>query len=141
MIVHFYLRYSTKFGQTLLVSGNAAALGNNDLSRAFPLKYLNEQLWHGSMEIDPGKQQDPINYKYMLHDEKGEDVLEFGEDRIADLQKIKADKLLLIDTWNHAGQVENAFFTSAFQDVLLKQGKSKTTLQKKSPGPLPTNSG
>ncbi len=125
MIVHFYLRYSTQFGQSLLVSGNTAALGNNDLSGAFLLEYLNEQLWHGSVEIDPEKQDEPLIYKYILHNEKGEEVLEFGDDRIIDLSKIKSGKLILQDTWNHAGQFENVFFTAPFQNVLLKQPKTK----------------
>ncbi|HNU88379.1 MAG TPA: 4-alpha-glucanotransferase, partial [Ferruginibacter sp.] len=130
MIVHFYLRYSTQFGQTLLVSGNTGVLGNNDSSRAFSLEYLNEQLWHGSVEIDPKQLEDPLNYKYILHNEKGEEIPEFGEDRLVDLQKIKADRIVLADTWNHAGQIENAFFTAAFQDVLLKQPKTKTAANK-----------
>ncbi len=130
MIVHFYLRYSTQFGQTLLVSGNTGVLGNNDLSRAFTLQYLNEQLWHGSVEIDSKKLDEPFNYKYILHNEKGEDIYEFGEDRILDLKKIKTDKLILTDTWNHAGQFENTFFTSPFQEVLLKQHRHKSVAYK-----------
>ena len=30
MTLHFYLRYSTTFGQTLFLSGNMAVLGNDD---------------------------------------------------------------------------------------------------------------
>ena len=131
MILHFYLRYSTKFGQTMLVSGNTAALGNNDLSRAFSLEYLNEQLWHGSVEIDPKLLEGPLNYKYILHDEKEEEILEFGDDRIVDLQKVRAEKIIFTDTWNHAGLVENVFFTAAFQDVLLKAKRPGSPVSKK----------
>ena len=130
MIVHFYLRYSTQFGQTLLVSGNTDVLGNNDLSRALSLEYLNEQLWHGSVEIDPKGLDEPFNYKYILHNEKGEDIYEFGDDRIIDLKKLKADKIVLTDTWNHAGQFENTFFTAPFQEVLLKQHKTRPVTYK-----------
>jgi 4-alpha-glucanotransferase len=119
MIVHFYLRYSSKFGQTLLVSGNADVLGNNDFTKAFSLEYLNEQFWYGSVEISQKKTEEPLNYKYILIEESGEGVFEFGDDRIIDLTKTKKDKLVLQDTWNHAGQFENAFFTAPFQDVLL----------------------
>ncbi|HNK30131.1 MAG TPA: CBM20 domain-containing protein, partial [Ferruginibacter sp.] len=130
MIVQFYLRYSTQFGQTLLVSGNTNALGDNDLAGAFTLEYLNEQLWHGSIEIDPALQDEPLNYRYILRNESGEYIYEFGEDRIIDVQKLKADKLVLTDTWNHSGQFENSFFTSPFQEVLLKQHKPKATAHK-----------
>lgn len=130
MIVQFYLRYSTQFGQTLLVSGNTNALGDNDLAGAFTLEYLNEQLWHGSIEIDPALQDEPLNYRYILRNESGEYIYEFGEDRIIDVQKLKADKLVLTDTWNHSGQFENSFFTSPFQEVLLKQHKPRATAHK-----------
>ena len=53
MTLHFYLRYSTKFGQAIFVSGNTPALGNDDGTNPFALTYLNDQLWHGSVEVDP----------------------------------------------------------------------------------------
>ena len=130
MILHFYLRYSTKFGQVLLVSGNTAELGNDDISKSFLLTYLNDQLWHGSVEIDAKKITEPICYKYILQDEKAEQVPEFGEDRIVDISKIKAGRIVLSDVWNHTGDFENAFFTSAFRDVLLNEKRSKDPAQK-----------
>jgi len=132
MILHFYLRYSTKFGQALLVSGNTEELGNNDISKSFLLTYLNDQLWHGSVEIDVKAVTEPICYKYILQDEKGEQVPEFGEDRIVDISKIKAGRIVVSDVWNHTGDFENAFFTSAFRDVLLKEKRSKVPAQKNS---------
>lgn len=125
MTVHFYLRYSTQFGQNLFVSGNADVLGNDDPAKAFPLEYLNEQLWYGAADIDPGQLEGPLNYRYILQDKQDVPVFESGNDRLVDLKKLKTHKRVLLDTWNHAGQVENVFFTAPFQDVLLKQGKTK----------------
>jgi len=130
MILHFYLRYSTKFGQTLLVSGNTKELGNNDISKSFLLTYLNDQLWHGSIEINSKQVTEPISYKYILQDEKGEQVPEFGDDRIVDITKIKTGRIVLSDVWNHTGDFENVFFTSAFRDVLLKEKTGKDPVQK-----------
>ncbi len=39
MTIHFYLRFYTHFGQTLLVSGDIDALGNDKIAVAFPLHY------------------------------------------------------------------------------------------------------
>ena len=125
MFLHFYLRFSTQFGQTLYVSGNTTVLGSDNLAKALPLEYLNDQLWHGFVEIDPRKHTVPIRYKYILRQEKAEDVPEFGDDRLIILSEIKAEKLILADTWNHAGEYENAFFTSAFEEVLLKHKSHK----------------
>lgn len=127
MIVHFYLRYSTSFGQSLFVTGNTPALGNDDIAKPFALAYLNEQLWHGSVEINGKDLLELVCYKYILADEDGEQYIEFGNDRIIDFYKVKSSKVVLSDTWNYAGEFENAFFTAPFTDVLLKR-KPATTM-------------
>lgn len=131
MILHFYLRYSTKFGQRLFISGNTGLLGNDDITKAFALTYLNDQLWHGSIEIDNKELIEPLTYRYMLLYENGDQVTEFGNDRIIDFGKIKASKIVLSDTWNYAGQYENAFFTAPFANVLLKRKPEKKQVAKK----------
>jgi 4-alpha-glucanotransferase len=130
MTLHFYLRYSTKFGQTLFVSGNTPLLGNDEIAGSFPLTYLNDQLWHGSIEIADHDLTEPVCYKYILQLENGDQVTEFGNDRVIDLSKIKASKIVLSDTWNYAGEFENAFFTAPFTDVLLARKSLKKLTQK-----------
>lgn len=127
MILHFYLRYSSSFGQRLFVTGNIELLGNDDIIKAVPLTYLNDQLWHGHIEIAGKDLYEPLCYKYILQGEHGEPLTEFGNDRIIDLAKIKASKIILFDTWNHAGAFENTFFTAPFMGVLLtnKSGKKR----------------
>jgi len=119
MILHFYLRYSTDFGQTIFVSGNTELLGNEDASKAFPLQYLNDQLWHGQIELPD--QTEPICYKYILRNDQGVDVMEFGNDRVIEPAIARSAKIILLDTWNYSGAIENVYFTSAFQDVLLNK--------------------
>ncbi len=121
MILHFYLRYSTKFGQSLFITGNTALLGNDGISRPFALTYLNDQLWYGLIEITGDEMQEPLCYKYILEDENGERTQEYGNDRIIAFDKIKASKIVLTDEWNYAGAFENAFFTAPFADILLKR--------------------
>ncbi len=120
MILHFYIRYATKFGQLLFVTGNTPILGNEDIAKPFALDYLNDQLWHGSVEIEDKDLLEPLCYKYILLDENGEQYIEFGDDRIIDFSNVQASKIVLSDSWNNAGQYENAFFTAPFTDVLLK---------------------
>jgi len=131
MILHFYLRYSTKFGQSLYVTGNTVLLGNDDVSRPFALTYLNDQLWHGSIEITGDELEEPLCYKYILEDEKGERTQEYGNDRIIVLGKTKASRIVVSDEWNYAGAFENAFYTAPFADILLKRKVSiKNTAHK-----------
>jgi 4-alpha-glucanotransferase len=121
MIVHFYLRYSTKFGQALFVLGNTHSLGNNDNNRPCTLSYLNDQLWHGMVEIEAKEHFEPISYRYLLKDEHGDMITEFSSDRIIEFENVKSSKIAVYDTWNHAGEFENAFFTKPFKDVFLKR--------------------
>ena len=131
MILHFYLRYETKFGQTIFVSGNVPELGNGDITKPLTLTYLNDQLWHGSVQIDEKHIANPVCYKYLLTDEDGELYIEFGNDRIIETGKIKASKIVAYDTWNYAGEYENAFFTAPFTNVLLKRKSVKEQALKK----------
>lgn len=131
MILHFYLRYSTRFGQSLFVSGNTPVLGNDDIQKRFALTYLNDQLWYGTAEIDEKDIFETISYRYILQDEDTQLVYEFGNDRIIEPDELKGSKVVLYDTWNHAGQHENVFYTAPFTNVLLKQKPAKYAAERK----------
>jgi 4-alpha-glucanotransferase len=131
MTIHFYLRFTTHFGQTILVSGNNAVLGNDDLSQAFSLQYFNDQLWHGSITTDAVKDISTIRYKYILREDGKEDTVEFGDDRVVSLDESSANEMVLFDTWNYSGETENAYFTQAFQEVLLKTPKAVAAIAPK----------
>lgn len=126
MKIHFYVRFHTQYGQLLAVTGNVEALGGNDVEKAFTLTYLNNDYWHGTVEVDP-KKPDTIQYKYILKNEDGFRILEWGDDRIIHLHKLpEAEELQLVDVWNHTGEYENAFYTDPFQQVLLKDNETRT---------------
>jgi 4-alpha-glucanotransferase len=124
MTIHFYLRYHTRYGQTVFVSGNIDALGNDKAAEAFALSYLNYEFWYGTIEI-PGKNQEEINYRYILREEGNVDILDADKDRIVNPAAYRTKEIVLIDIWNSEGNIENAFYTKPFQQVLLQQ-QSKT---------------
>ncbi|MFZ4059437.1 MAG: 4-alpha-glucanotransferase, partial [Ferruginibacter sp.] len=82
----------------------------------------------GTVDLgDFGKKSLDIQYRYILKEADGNTVVEWGDDRILEAKKITAGNLVLVDTWNHAGDVNNAFFTKPFQEVLLASAvKSKS---------------
>ncbi len=55
MTVCFYLRYQTKLGQSLFVSGDIDALGNENAENAFALSYFNNDFWMGKIKIPPNE--------------------------------------------------------------------------------------
>lgn len=124
MKVDFYLRFQTQFGQKLAISGNLTVLGNNEPEKALLLEFLNDEFWHASIEIDP-EGLDLLQYRYIFMDLNSDVKKEAEKNRIVEIKKITAD-VVVIDTWNDEGFVENAFFTTPFTEVFLKnRHKSK----------------
>jgi hypothetical protein len=121
MLVHFYIRFQTTFGQSLSISGNHPLLGADDLSAALPMQYLNEELWHVTIEVKDVNA--PIRYKYLLRGVDGVWSEEWGNDRVLDHASRPVSEIVLIDTWNFAGEYENAFYTQPFQETLLLKTK------------------
>lgn len=131
--LHFQIRYHTKFGQNLFLTGDHVILGNGDAANAIPMQYLNEQAWAVSLELPKNIIASPIQYNYILVNADGSTVVDWGNDRVIDFQEINTNQIHFIDTWNHAGYIENTFYAEAFQQVLLKenhtQHKSKKVKQ------------
>ena len=69
----------------------------------------------------PIQELSTIQYKYIFKDATGYEIVEWGDDRIIDLKQVNAKKVTLIDTWNHAGQIGNAFFSKTFPGSFIKE--------------------
>lgn len=128
MKLQFYLRFHTRFRQSIWISGDADELGNNDPAQVFPLEYLNEEFWSASLEIKRKELQKNIRYRYILKNEDGELLYEWGHDREIELPRKNLQEIQLYDTWNHAGEYENAFYSDAFNNILLKPRHTKGKL-------------
>jgi 4-alpha-glucanotransferase len=125
MKLHFYVRFHTTVGQTLRVCGNIEELGNGIISAAITMSYLNNDFWHVTVETDNSKTT-RIQYKYVLTYADGFDVIEWGSDKEVDLTRSGIEEIQLVDAWNHAGEYENAFLTSAFEETLLREHETST---------------
>jgi 4-alpha-glucanotransferase len=122
MTVHFYLRYNTRYGQSLLISGNIDGLGNNITSKAAPLSYFNEEYWYGSFDL-PAK---PFDYRYILRE--GEiDVIDGEKSRNIDPANYSGRDIIIMDTWNDEGDFENSFYTKPFREILLHHPQAPKT--------------
>jgi 4-alpha-glucanotransferase len=128
MTIRFTLRFSTHPGQNLLITGDLTELGANESSHALPMSCLNEQFWQATMELGEDLSTIPpsFRYKYILRENNEEQVIEWGEDRIVDITRITAEEVECIDTWNHAGEYQNAFYTAPFRNVLLSSPKQSS---------------
>ena len=117
----FQLRFHTKYGQNLFITGNHPLFGNDDVNEALPMQYLSEEYWVASVDIEQKTiPATGITYNYVLRNEDGSFVFDSGSDKKIMPASSTLEETLIIDAWNHAGYFENAFFTEPFREVLLK---------------------
>lgn len=83
------------------------------------MNYANEQFWQLEVPVSLKGRTSKVKYRYLLKGEDGQPVAEWGNDRIVSVDQ--EQDILLIDTWNFAGEYENAFYTAPFSEVLLKR--------------------
>ena len=120
MTLNFYIRFHTQFGQVLYVSGNCAALGNYDDTKAVAMQFLNDKFCHCQVEIPATDIDAPIEYHYILKNADGTEVIEWKDDKQVDFSEKHLAEISVFDSWNHAGTIENAFYTKPFKEVFLK---------------------
>src|SRR6185503_515318 len=124
MTIHFYIRFYTRPGQSLAVTGNTEELGNNTIEKALPLTWLNNDFWTGSLTLKTPPVE-PLHYHYVFKDTDGTSVMEWDDHKIIAI-KPGVEEVSVIDTWNPAGEFENAFYTDPFQQILLKENETTT---------------
>jgi 4-alpha-glucanotransferase len=117
----FNVRFHTQVGQTLYITGNNEVFGNNDINKALPMQYLNEELWTLSLDLNTASiPADGIIYNYIVKNEDGDVNFDWGTDKKITSTLLTSQETLIIDAWNFAGYYENAFYTEPFKQVLLK---------------------
>src|SRR5258708_4429701 len=119
----FYSRFYSHPGQSILLVGDIPELGNGQPAAAIPLSYVNGDFWHGSIQLAEAPSQ-PIHYHYLLQNPDGTLTEEWGDDKFIDAPAETTAEVQVIDNWNFAGEFENVFFTSPFQEVLLPGHKA-----------------
>ena len=126
MKIHFYLRFSTKKGQDLYICGNIPELGfqNKLTTQPVLMQYKNPDFWELTVEL-ASQPADPVEYYYQLRMEDGSIVHEWGNDREIRISP-RYDLTQVFDTWNHAGEYENTFYTAPFQEILLPAPSRKS---------------
>ena len=116
MKIDFYIRFHTKMGESLFITGNLDVLGNNDAGQTLAMSFLSHEYWKASVEIDE-LYSDTIHYRYIFKNDKG-DLLVDGEKHR--LIKPNGKDIVVIDSWNNSSEVPNVFYATPFQDVFFK---------------------
>lgn len=122
MTLTLKLRFYTRPGQSLFVTGNHPLLGEGDLDRAVPLNYAEPEAWMVTLDVpDPAViPETGVVYSYVLRNSDGSIITDGGRDRFLSRELLSRKDVLIIDSWNSPGFPENAFYTEPFARVLLR---------------------
>jgi 4-alpha-glucanotransferase len=118
--LNFHLKYKTSFGQAIFITGNHPLLGNGNIEQAIPMVYLNEDYWVLHLATKGLSKDETIQYSYFIQNADGTRSFDWGSDKSIMVNQFATKELILIDTWNFTGYIDNAFYTAPFANVLLK---------------------
>src|SRR5215469_5882951 len=125
----FKLRFYTHNGQSLWLTGNHPLLGDGNPDHALPLQFLNHEFWQGILQIPNGAvPKTGIVYNYILRNPDGTLIHDWGSDKIINPGSFSGGEVLMIDSWNDASFVENAFYTEPFKEVLLRENRTEVAV-------------
>lgn len=117
----FQLKFHTKPGESIFVTGNHEIFGNENIADALPMQYLNDETWVVSIDVDASSVvAEGIHYNYALKNQDNFTIYDWGSDKKITPDLFNYEEVLIADSWNHAGYYNNAFYTEPFQNVLLK---------------------
>ncbi|MCX8019993.1 MAG: 4-alpha-glucanotransferase [Chitinophagaceae bacterium] len=121
MKVYFYLRYTTRFGQTLWIAEKKK--GNQQEDGLIPMNYLNDEFWTATVEIKRKKISEGFVYKYLLKTEHDTWFREPDFDKVLNDADKSVKEIVLIDNWCGNEVYENIFQTAPFNNVFFKQNE------------------
>ena len=77
----FRLRYNSRWGEELFLTGNSAELGNWNTNKAIPMEYAGPGIWSACVETLRATSLQTVEYKYFIR-ENGQIRWEDGPNRI-----------------------------------------------------------
>jgi len=120
--ITFQLKYSTRFGQRIFITGNNDILGNGNIEKALPLQYFNHEYWYAEVQLPVTTKN--IAYNYLVVNEDGSILREEGSENVLNTGKLNADEVLIADTWNAAAH-ENTLFSEPSDEVHVIETNTK----------------
>ena len=123
MKLHFYLRFSSQYGEQLYLKTNISAF------ERVRMEYLNDEYWTVQLELpaDVAKDAKTLKYYYILHGLKGEVKEDWGAGRDIDLLAQHPDNVQIMDNWTPMNQLEHVFMTQPFRKVSMPTKASTGT--------------
>lgn len=118
MIINFKIHFSTRPGEEIFISGACKYLGSWDTSKAVKLNYLYDGNWSTSIELP--KTVKGLEYKYLLANQNGEVIWEWGPTRKLALTGFSVTGIQVVDTWFSPPNEQKVLFSSAFTKAIMQ---------------------
>ena len=120
MVIHFYIKYKTAYGQALgIIIHNL-----NKPATEIVLQYLNDEHWYGNIDTDDLSKRDELNYHYVIREAGRADISDHADNRTLHFKKLDEKEINVFDDWQDAGFEKTVFNTRPFLNVFGQQ-KSK----------------
>lgn len=131
MKLQFFVRFYTRPGQHLKISGSIPQLGSGDFSKAVRMQYQSDEFWQIQIDVPDAElqEQEWISYRYIFQTDGEDAVVELKDDRRVPVAAITTPEVQMIDVWNSTGEFENVFYTAPFRKVLLPERKKSVPLK------------
>ncbi|AHF14989.1 4-alpha-glucanotransferase [Niabella soli] len=121
MKIQFNIRFHTRYGESLWISGNCKSLGANCPVPMLLMKYATYDYWSIEVDLDESCLERPLSYGYIFKNGAGETIYEQKDCRQLFLPKQSGSTLTVYDTWMATSAIENTFYTAPFKEVLLPE--------------------
>ena len=122
----FRIRFHTRLGQSLFLTGNHPIFGGGREENAISMNYRTPEFWEVEIELPTGSvSTESLTWGYLLKNPDGSKVWDWGNSRSMNPASFRQGQVLIIDSWNDMGVVENVFYTSPFRNVFLRSKHQK----------------
>ncbi|MDE6417652.1 MAG: 4-alpha-glucanotransferase [Duncaniella sp.] len=126
MKLTFNVNYRTAWGESLYVTGSAAALGSGDESKAVPMALSGGETW--SVEVEVPEKAAPFTYAYIVRHDDGSVRREWGRPRTFSPRGVS--RALLLDRWQDQPW-DKPYYATSFVDCITRR-------EEREPAQLPT---
>ena len=124
MRLTFKLRFHTAPGDSMCLVGDHEIFGSADVTKAIPLNYVDHDHWQVTLVLPPSAvPNEDITYHYIWLHATGSFAEDWGAGRTVNPAACGREELLIVDSWNHPGFFENAFYAEPFRDVLFDHSR------------------
>ena len=121
MVIHFYIRYKTEFGQTPAIIIHNPATEIDLPVTTVALAYLNDEHWYGTLETNQLSKRETVSYQYVVKEYGRPDRTDHCSSRTINIKKLDEKEINVLDDWQDIPFEKTVFYTEPFLKVFGQQ--------------------